>query len=388
MYTLSEIEPVRYADPWEQPLQARLRTLSSGARRVAYFYEQADNSTFRYRIYNMAQVLNDGTGDVSASWFFLADLHRLDEIADLAEVLVICRTRYDHRVNHLISAFRRRSKPVLFDTDDFVFNVDYVHLLVKTLDLDIHNPQVWNDWFAYCGRLGATLKACDGAITTNEVLASRIREFAGVPVSIVPNFMNREQMELSDRIYDAKRGRPLGESGLIHLGYFSGSPSHNRDFALVVPALETLLEDDPDLGVVVVGYIEAGPRLERFGARVQRFPFQDFLNLQRLVGSVEYNLMPLQFNAFTNCKSELKYFEAAVVGTQSIASPGEVYARAIRHGGNGYLARAHEWASVVREALDARASYDAMAERSRDDARSKYSWRVQRARILSAVGLD
>lgn len=388
MLLLNEVPVAKYLDPWEIPLQERLRTLASGRRRVAYFYEKADNSTFRYRIYNMAQVINDGTGDISAAWFFLADLHRLDEIADLAETLVICRTRYDHHVNHLIQAFHRRNKRVLFDTDDFVFNADYAHLLVKTLDLDIHNPQVWNDWFAYTSRLGATLKLCDGAITTNEVLAARIHDFAGLPVTIVPNFMNREQIAMSDRVFAARRGRRLGESGLIHLGYFSGSPSHNRDFALVVPALEELLEEDDRLGVVVVGYIEAGPRLERFGSRVQRFPFQDFVNLQRLVGSVEYNLMPLQFNAFTNCKSELKYFEAAAVGTQSIASPGDVYARTIRHGDNGYLARAHEWRAVIREALDDIDGYEQMAERSHADARRKYSWTVQRPLVIAALDLD
>ncbi len=63
--------------------------------RVAYFYERADNSTFRYRIYNMVQVLNSVADGPSASYFFLDDLHRLDDIAERADVLVICRAGYD-----------------------------------------------------------------------------------------------------------------------------------------------------------------------------------------------------------------------------------------------------------------------------------------------------
>ena len=47
-----------------------------------------------------------------------------------------------------------------------------------------------------------------------------------------------------------------------------------------------------------VGLLLAGEYLERFGARVRRFPFQDYVNLQRLVAAVEYNLMPLQYNVF------------------------------------------------------------------------------------------
>ncbi|HXE48754.1 MAG TPA: glycosyltransferase [Ramlibacter sp.] len=388
MFSLGDLPPVAHRDPWHLSLQDRLRLLARRGKRVAYFYELADNSTFRYRVHNMVEVLNHGRDEVGASYFFLADLERLDEIADLADLLVICRTRYDHRVNHLIGAFRKRRKRVLFDIDDFVFNTEHVHLIIKTLDLDVRNQQTWHDWFSYNGRLGATLKLCDAGITTNEFLAARMHEFAGIPVAVIPNFMNPEQLALSERVFAAKARQQPGQDGLIHLGYFSGSPSHNRDFGIVIPALEELLEHDERLGVVVVGYIEAGPRLERFGSRVTRFPFHDYVNLQRLIGSVEFNLMPLQFNTFTDCKSELKYFEAAAVGTLCIASPSHVYARAIRHADNGYLARAYEWADVIRQALNNLPHYREMAEHARDDAISKYAWFHQRERILDALGLS
>ncbi|MBG9389776.1 glycosyltransferase [Caenimonas aquaedulcis] len=387
MFSLSTVPAVPHEDPWHLPLQERMRLLARRPRAVAYFYEQADNSTFRYRVHNMVEVLNDGEGDIGASYFFHADLTRLEEIAQAAELLVIGRTRYDHRVNRLVAAFRRRGKRVLFDVDDFVFDTDYVHLLVNTLDLDADNPQVWNDWFAYLSRMGAALKLCDGGITTNEYLAARMRAFAGIPVEVVPNFMNREQLALSERVFEAKATQSPGQDGLIHLGYFSGSPSHNRDFAMVVPALEELLEEDERLGVVVVGYIEAGPRLERFGSRVKRYPFQDYVNLQRLIGSVEFNLMPLQFNTFTDCKSELKYFEAAAVGTLSIASPSHVYARAIDHGVTGFLSRSYEWAGVIRQALGRLGEYRAIAARAHADALGKYAWFTQRDVILRALGL-
>jgi glycosyltransferase involved in cell wall biosynthesis len=335
----------------------------------------------------MVEVLNHGEDDISASYFFLADLDRLEEIADLADLLVICRTRYDHRVNHLVGAFRKRRKRILYDIDDFVFDTEHVHLIVQTLDLDVHSPQTWHDWFSYNSRLGATLKLCDAGVTTNEFLAARMHEFAGIEIAVVPNFMNREQLMLSERVFAAKAQQQPGQDGLIHLGYFSGSPSHNRDFAIAIPALEEMLEEDERLGVVVVGYIEAGPRLERFGSRVKRFPFQDYVNLQRLIGSVEFNLMPLQFNTFTDCKSELKYFEAAAVGTLCIASPSHVYSRAIRHADNGYLARSYEWADVIRQALSNLPQYRQTAEHAHADALSKYAWFHQRERILHALGL-
>ena len=386
MYLLPGIEAVPYQDPWHLPLPTRLRQLAKGRVRIAYFYEQADNSTFRYRVYNMANVLNEHAQEHSAAYFFLADADHFDTIAGMADVLVICRTRYDNRVHRLVAAFQRRGKRVLFDIDDYVFNTDFVHLLVNTLDLDLANPQVWQDWFAYCSRLGATLRLCDGAITTNQFLADKMADFAQVPTAVVPNFMNPEQIALSARVFEAKQHEPLGADGLVHLGYFSGSPSHNRDFAMVIPALEELLETDERLGVVVVGYIEAGPRLSRFGKRVVRYPFQDYVNLQKLIGSVDVNLMPLQYNVFTNSKSELKYFEAAAVGTVSVATPTQVYSRAIRHGDNGYLAQAYQWADVIRQAVIGLQD-KALMLRAHRHALATYTWRQQRDSIRTALGV-
>ena len=386
MYLLPGIEAVPYQDPWHLPLPTRLRQLAKGRVRIAYFYEQADNSTFRYRVYNMANVLNEHAKEHSAAYFFLADADHFDTIAGMADVLVICRTRYDNRVHRLVAAFQRRGKRVLFDIDDYVFNTDFVHLLVNTLDLDLANHQVWQDWFAYCSRLGATLRLCDGAITTNEFLADKIAEVAQMPTAVVPNFMNPEQLALSARVFEAKQIEPVGADGLVHLGYFSGSPSHNRDFAMVIPALEELLETDERLGVVVVGYIEAGPRLSRFGKRVVRYPFQDYVNLQKLIGSVDVNLMPLQYNVFTNSKSELKYFEAAAVGTVSVATPTQVYARAIRHGDNGYLAQAHQWLDVIRQAVIGLQD-KALMLRAHRHALATYTRGQQRDSIRTALGV-
>jgi hypothetical protein len=385
----SRIAAQPYADPWNQPLTARLAQLARGRRRVAYYYEEANNSTFRYRAYNMAQVLNSQPGvRYSASYFFQADLHAVSEIADQADVLVICRSGYNHRINQLITQFRNRGKPVYFDIDDFVFNTDYTHLVVNTLGLDKEDPRVWDDWFGMMSRMGQTLKMCDGAITTNSYLAQRIAEFSRLPVHVVPNFMNQEQIALSERLFAEKEASGFARDDSVCLGYFSGSPSHRFDFALVESALERVLEANPQTRLMVVGYIEAGPNLQRFGPRISYQPFQDYVNLQRLVAKVEFNLMPLQSNVFTNCKSELKYFESAVVGTLSIASPAVNYASAISDGDNGYIARAHQWVDALQTAIQRMNQYPEMARRAQADAHGKYAWQHQAPKILTALGWD
>ncbi|CAG9268005.1 glycosyltransferase family 1 protein [Paraburkholderia caribensis] len=377
-----------YADPWNIPLHERMRMLVRGKRKVAYFYEAPNNSTFRYRAYNMAQVINETANhDVSASFFFLDDWSRIGEVVEYADVLVICRSRYCHRVNQLVMKFHLRGKRVLFDIDDFVFDTNYAHLILNTLNEDPNDPTRWDYWFSYIGRLGQTLKLCDGAITTNQFLAAKIGEFSGLPVAVVPNFMNKEQLAYSDDIFRRKQASEFMRDDKIHLGYFSGSPSHKLDYAIIESSLEELLKKNPKIEVTVVGYIDVGPALGKFGDRVKRKPFHDYVNLQRLIGDVEFNLMPLQSNSFTDCKSELKYFEAAVVGATSIASPSYTYAGAIRDGENGYISQAHQWTDVIERAIDNLPASRQMIEIAREDARSKYAWFNHRETILAALNL-
>ena len=79
---------------------------------------------------------------------------------------------------------------------------------------------------------------------------------------------------------------------------------------------------------------------------------------------------------------------AAAVGSVSIASPSYTYARNIRDGDNGYIARAYEWADTLRRALAQLGGYRAMAARAREDALRRFSWEAQRPAILAALGLE
>lgn len=369
-----DIPPIPYVDPWCSSFEERLRALTKGSQRVAYYYEDPDNSTFRYRVYNMIQALGLSRQGTSAGYFHQGDLGSLGKVIDLCDVLVVCRSRYRHELNQAITRARSRGKPVFFDIDDMVFDADYAHLVVHTLDQDLNHPDVWDYWFAYMGRIGATMRLCDETITTNDYLAAQIRNFTERPVSIIPNFLNREQMEISRRIFEMKRSQGFERNHEFHLGYFSGTPTHNKDFAIISDALLELLSENPHIIIRIVGFMDIEGPLQRFSSRIERYPLQDFVNLQRLIGEVEINLMPLQDNEFSNCKSELKYYEAGIVGTLSIASPVHNYVKAIRDGDNGYLASAHEWYKKLVEVTYEMDSYPMMAQKARMDCEEKYAW--------------
>ena len=129
-----------------------------------------------------------------------------------------------------------------------------------------------------------------------------------------------------------------------------------------------------NLKLRIVGQLDLDKRLAEWSNRIERYPLQDYINLQKLIGEVEINLVPLQVNTFTNSKSELKYFEAGIVGTLSMATPTSVYARTIRDGDNGFLVNSYEWFSKIDGLLSAMDVYPELAENTFLDVEEKYAW--------------
>ncbi|MHC2363027.1 glycosyltransferase [Rhizobium leguminosarum] len=382
--------PLEYRDPWTSTYDERLRQLISQPKRIAYFYELPDTSTFRYRAFNPGLTLSEHPEcGLSGAWFDHRDLAVNDRFIDAADALVLCRVRYSAAVAQMISRARARNIPVLFDCDDLVFDTERLHLIVDALNQDQRSDAVWNYWFSYIGRMGATLRLCDGLITTNKYLAQRANEFCGrLTTAIVPNYLNPQQQALSESLHAIKRDAGWERDGRIHVGYFSGSPSHARDFAVAAPALFRLLDADPRVVLRIVGFADLDPRLTKYGKRVEVYPLQDFMNLQRLIAEVEINISPLQDNEFTNCKSELKFFEAAICGTLTLASPTFAFRNSVRSGETGFLVPSYMWEDALHEAVsivEDRESYCNIADAAHDYVRGAYGWDQHATTIARSV---
>jgi O-antigen biosynthesis protein len=375
----------------QAPMHQRLAQLAKGTKRVAYFAENVHSSTFRYRAANMADVLNtawtNNKQDTSAACFFSSDLQYAADIVESADMLVISRARYDLDIAQFIQQFKTQLKKVWFDIDDWVFDTQQIDLIMSTQGQH-PSDEVLNYWHAVVSRMAQTMRLCDGVITTNSFLASKISKFIDLPVKIIPNFANAQQLEVSKPIYDRKLVQSLNANEKIKLGYFSGSASHNRDFAMIIPALESVLLWDPRVELVLVGPVELGASFEsQFSNRIKRHAFTDFVTLQKLIGAVDFNLVPLLANEFTDCKSELKFVDAALVGTLTIASPAYAYASAIRHGENGYLSDADQWESVLQKAIVTRENAQKMMHLAHKTALKNFVWQTQAEVVRTALDL-
>lgn len=383
--------PLPYSPPWELDFRTRHAWLTQGAFRIAYIYELEDTSTFRYRVFNMVEALNSqpSTG-VSAGWFTRNDFYADQSFVDNCDLLVLCRTRYDEAVARLVERARARGAKVLFDIDDLVVDPSLIHRIMDAIGVATHTESSWDYWFSYIGRLRATLDLCDGAITTNPVLAERITlATGGLPCGVVPNFLNRLQTQISDSLIAAKQDSGYRRDEAVTVGFLSGSPTHAWDLFVASPALAALFKRHPDVRLRMVGFVELNEYLKPFSDRIEVFPLQDYLNLQRVASACEFCIVPLQVNTFTKCKSELKFFENGAVGTPIVATPTPPYATAIEDGIDGFLAHAHEWHDKLEVAYELAAlhpdEYRHMSQKARLRSLENYGWDVQVPTILRVI---
>jgi hypothetical protein len=134
-----------------------------------------------------------------------------------------------------------------------------------------------------------------------------------------------------------------------------------------------------------VGFLDVGPALHGFVDRIDILPLTDFLTLETLIGETGLNIVPLQTNAFSNSKSELKYFEAAIVETPTFATPTYSFRLAIEDGVNGYLVESYDWEDRLEQAVCGELDLTGVAERGLAHTLRWYTPAAQVGAIRDAV---
>ena len=211
---------------------------------------------------------------------------------DKIDLLVVCRALYTPHVGALIARAKSLGKRVLYDVDDLVFDDRYAHLVMETLAQPVEEESL-QAWL----RVDRTIGMHDAPL--------RWRDYdERLPRREGPRLLRATDLDCSqlskpgpDRLLLTNpRCEQQGEwarDDQIDIGYFSGTPTHERDFALIEPALVTLLESNPAVRLRIVGF---PPRVSCRAVRAshRNTALQDFLNLQRVIGDVEINVVPLK----------------------------------------------------------------------------------------------
>jgi glycosyltransferase involved in cell wall biosynthesis len=375
---------LRSLDDQVTGLEARYNALRSSARpqveqwrpKLVVFVAGIDGAPLRYRVHAPAEGMGRH-GVYSQIHDYRAP--QLREAALGADIVVLYRVPATPAVLDTIAAARARSIPVLFDVDDLIFDPSVADDIPALRQLPVDEATLWLEGV---NRYRTTLEHCDGFIGSTAMLVEHAQRVTGLPAA---QFDNGPPLLLSRASDNAVRMPRT--PGPLRVGYLSGTTTHDEDWAFVEPAIVSVLEERPAVELWLAGHLGPTPALDRFGDRVRRLPFRDWREVPQLLRDLDVNLAPLQPGGrFNEAKSAIKWLEAALVDTATIASPTGPFRAAIRHGENGLLARdPADWCTSLRMVLDDDQLRAALGTRARRDALLRWSPALQGARYLELL---
>jgi glycosyltransferase involved in cell wall biosynthesis len=294
---------------------------------VGWVASVGDPFTTRYRVSNLSAALRrHGVRStvVPSDGFDATQL-------EACGTVVLCRVAWDDRVAAEVARLRESGTRVVFDVDDLVFDPSRVGLTSPGPNQVAPRRHLF-------GRYRETLLEADAVTVSTSPLRDEVAVL-GRPAAVVPNNLGLDLLERwgDPTVARARRDARDGDPAAVRIAYLSGTATHVQDVREMAGALADVLRAHPSAELHVVGPVELPTVLD--GLRVVRHPLQRYHDLFELLATMDVNLAPLELeNDFTDGKSELKVFEAALLGVPTVASPTRPYAAAIDHGRTGMLA--------------------------------------------------
>ncbi len=162
------------------------------------------------------------------------------------------------------------------------------------------------------------IRRVDYAIATTPTLKDFLLTLGIRYVEIVGNTVSDDVLTMSNAAF-ANRTNNLKKEDII-IGYASGSPTHEKDLNTVQTVIAKILKQYTHVKICLIGEIDFPKRWEKFSERIRKIPSVNYLLLPQVLATFDINIAPLENRPFAEAKSELKYFEAGLVGVPTVAT--------------------------------------------------------------------
>lgn len=295
---------------------------------------------WRYRVKHQREQLEAYNITTDEIYFTEIDL----DFLRYYRTFVFFRCPETDKIAEFIDLGKRLNKTFIYDIDDLVVDTKYTDMIKYVSAMPKEDKKAYDDNVMNMQKL---LRKSDLAITTTGCLEEELKHYVS-KVYINRNVASEEMVFLSGKALQNRKRN----SEKIKMGYFSGSITHNADFALIQPIIIKLLKRYKEVELYLVGELDLPEELNDFRDRVKKFPFGDWKKLPEMIAEMDINLAPLENTVFNRAKSENKWMEAALVKVVTVASEVGAFHDCIESGKTGILCKDEgEWEEALEKLI-------------------------------------
>ena len=273
---------------------------------------------------------------------------------------------YDH-VLAMIREAKRLGVPTIYEVDDLIFDLDSY---LNNKNIDRLSEALRRSVLEGIPLFRKALTCCDAGIASTEELAAKMSEAGLKVVHVIENGIDEETMKIVEKV-EVDRIR---DPNLIRIFYGSGSKAHDADFDCAAKSIVAVAQRFSQVRIRVVGDLTLTGDFDSIQTQVERYPITEYAGYLKLLSECDINVAPLSEGIFNDCKSNIKFIEAALFEIPSVCSPRSAFRKAIVSGETGILAEtADEWTSALINLIDSNERRTTMGRRSKQAALDRYS---------------
>lgn len=284
-----------------------------------------------------------------------------------------------------IQAARNQGIKTYYEVDDLIFDSqnypDPIETFQGQIDENIYQGLIYGTPL-----YRAAMAMCDYGITSTPPLAREMRKVVRTgEVFVVRNGLDSRNIGLHTIPTKPERG-----NGRVRIFYGSATLSHNQDFHdLAGPGLCAIMSEHPEVELIIVGHLALGSIFDPFEDRIIRIDLlSDARSYWTLLSTADVNIAVVAPGLMSDCKSEIKWLEAAIVGVPSIVSATETHRQVVQNEVTGMLAAtAEEWTSALRRLVVDAELRRTIARKARNQALEHYSLDEGAASLARALSV-
>jgi O-antigen biosynthesis protein len=286
------------------------------------------------------------------------------------KVFIFHRTLYVAKIKNLIEEIKKQKKEIIFDTDDLVFDKKYLEHMDFFKKMNLFEKKLYENGVGGEIVKDEYVKVCT---TSTTYLAEKLKE-EGKRVILVKNKMPKRDLEIAQEIGEKKLANRYFPLERMVVGYFSGAHGHDKDFSTIEDVLIRLMDKYDDLRLFLGGPLEISDKFKKYDSRIKKMAYVPREDNYKNMAGVDIIIAPLEIgNPFCESKSELKFFEAGILGVPTVATATQTFCEAIEDGEDGFVAKdSDEWTEKLEKLIMNRNLRRSIGEKAKEKALRDY----------------